>query len=160
MRCWRNAEGSVIDETWYRRLPGLPEHTSAGGVVVRVAGGRVYVALVREGDHPEFVLPKGRAEAGETLEAAARREIAEEAGCTDLVLLGDLGARERLDHTRTAWKKTRYFLFRAAGAGRGHPGVGWFPIDALPAMYWPEQRELVETHRVSIIRLVMTVHGT
>lgn len=148
---------SVIDDTWYRRPPGLPEHTSAGGVVVRIVGGRVQVGLVREGDDPAYTLPKGRVEVGETLEAAARREIAEEAGCTDLILLGALGMRERLDHRRTAWKKTHYFLFRAAGTGRSRPGIRWFPIDALPAMYWPEQHELVETHRDMIVELAKRV---
>jgi len=104
---------------------------------------------VREGPHASFVLPKGHVEAGETLEQAARREIAEEAGVRDLVLLRDLGVRERLDFERTSWKRTRYFLFAARGGPERtiQPSAGWYPLDATPAMFWPEQRALLEQER-------------
>lgn len=145
-----------IDDHWYTRPPGVPAHDAAGGVVVRLADGGVEVALVREGSHPAFVLPKGHVEAGENLEQAARREIAEEAGVRGLRLLADLGARERLDFQRTSWKRTHYFLFAApSDAGRPAPGpVEWFPLDALPAMFWPEQRALLNEERERIRTLL------
>jgi 8-oxo-dGTP pyrophosphatase MutT (NUDIX family) len=56
------------------------EQMSAGGVVVRAAGGRVDVALVRVGPQGRWQLPKGLVEPGESPEAAAAREVREEAG--------------------------------------------------------------------------------
>ena len=133
----------MIDESWYRRPPGIPEHVSAGGVVVRVKDGGVSVALVQEGEHPQYVLPKGHVEEGEELAQAARREIQEECGLTSLTLRAALGLRERLDYRKASWKRTHYFLFMAEQVeavpttqGR-HASVEWFPIDALPSMFWP-----------------------
>ena len=54
-----------------RRRAGL----SCGGT-----GGRILVALTREGDMAHYLLPKGGVEKGESLLEAARREIQEEAG--------------------------------------------------------------------------------
>ena len=144
-----------IDESWYRKPPGIREHTSAGGVVVRVADGRIFVALVREGPLSGYVLPKGHVEAGELPEDAARREVREETGLASLTVLGALGIRERLDYGRTSWKRTHYFLYilgAPPGAGAGH--AEWFPLDALPPMFWPEQRELLEANRERIAQIV------
>lgn len=144
-----------IDERWYRKPPGIEEHTSAGGVVVRVTGGRIVVALVRDGHLPGYVLPKGHVEPGEPMEDAARREVREEAGLAPLVALGELATRERLDYSRTSWKRTHYFLY-VTDASPGTQGgrAEWFPLDALPSMFWPEQREMLETHRPRINELV------
>lgn len=144
----------MVDESWYRRPPQIPEHTSAGGVIVRREGGRIYVALVREGNLPGYVLPKGRVEPGEALELAARREIAEEAGLADLSLLDELGVWERLNYDRSSWKRTHYFLFLARQPEGEQHRVAWFPIDALPPMFWREQRELLVAQRDRIERLV------
>ncbi len=150
----------MIDESWYRRPPGILEHTSAGGVIVRRAHGQLYVALVREGGLPAYVLPKGHVEPGEALDCAARREIAEESGLTDLTLIDELAVRERLDYQKRSWKTTHYFLFvtrQAKGTptdSAHHSEVEWFPIDALPPMFWPEQRELIEVNRAKITGLV------
>ena len=140
-----------IDASWYRRPSGIDAHTSAGGVVVRREGDALLVALVQEGDREAYVLPKGHVEPGERPEDAARREIAEEAGLRDLVSLGPLGVRERLDFDKTSWKRTHYFLFLAPIPGPGR----WFPLEALPAMFWPEQRELLITS-LSQIRSAVT----
>lgn len=141
-----------IDENWYRKPPGIPEHSSAGGVVVRAAGDHVFVALVHEGDQPGYVLPKGHVEPGESPEAAARREVGEEAGLATLISLGALGIRERLDYRRTSWKRTHYFVFMvetSAGAAEGR--AEWFSLDALPPMFWPEQHDLLAAHREDIV---------
>lgn len=146
----------MIDERWYIRPPGVPGHDSAGGIVVRAGEAGPEVLLVCEGAGESFVLPKGHVERGEDVEQAARREIAEEAGVRDLMVLGDLGVRERLNYARTSWKRTRYFLFLAP-AGADHPAAAsarWFPLDALPAMFWPEQRALLEQERPRLLSLV------
>jgi len=144
-----------IDGSWYRKPPGIEEHTSAGGVVVRVTDGRIFVALVREGPRSAYVLPKGHVEAGESVEEAARREVDEEAGLTSLVALGALGTRERLDYRRASWKRTHYFLYLTEAPPDTPEGrAQWFPLDALPPMFWPEQRELLETNHQRILELV------
>ena len=149
-----------IDESWYNRLPGLPEHVSAGGVVARLEDGKIYVAFTRENDYIEYVLPKGHVEEGENLKQTARREIEEEAGFTELNFLAELGVRERLNFTKTSWKRTHYFLFSTNQVeatptdSKHHQGIDWFPIDELPSMFWPEQKELIETNRDKIVELI------
>jgi ADP-ribose pyrophosphatase YjhB (NUDIX family) len=70
-------------------------YTAAGGVVVDPATGRV-LALLRPGrtgpdGRPEVRLPKGHVESGEDCRRAALREVAEEAGVSQLEILADLG---------------------------------------------------------------------
>lgn len=145
-----------IDESWYRRAPGSSQQTAAGGIVVRAVDGRAFIALVREGTGLSYVLPKGRVEAGESVEEAAAREIAEEAGLTDLTLVSPLGMRERYDYRKTHWKLTHYFLYRTEQAD-GQPSdphhayvLHWFPADDLPDLFWPEQAALVREHAAEI----------
>lgn len=150
----------MIDETWYKRPPGVREHLSAGGIVARAENGRVYVALVGEKGLSKFVLPKGHVEAGESLEQAAVREIAEEAGLSQLKLVAPLGIRERLDFGKQAWKKTHYFLFVTGQVDgtptdkKHHYKVGWFPLDEIPDLFWPEQTQLIKDNRDTIVELL------
>ena len=150
----------MIDESWYKRPPRTPEHICAGGVVVRLENGHIQVALVREMDHPDYVLPKGHVEAGESLERAARREIQEESGISNLNLISELGVKERLDFSKKSWKKTYYFLYltdqvEGVPTDKGHHhGLWWFPIDELPAMFWPEQKKFIETNCNKIMELI------
>ena len=140
---------TLIDNTWYQRPPGVPQHTAAGGVVARRAGAQILIALAREKQRADYVLPKGHVEAGEQLEAAARREIMEETGLQDLQLLEALGSAERLDFSRRAWKITHYFLYLTAETdgvptdAAHHSGVWWFALQALPQLFWPEQQALL-----------------
>ena len=150
----------MIDKSWYQRPPGVPDHESAGGIVVRVESGKVYVALVGEKKFNLYILPKGHVEDGESHEQAARREIAEEAGLTDLKLIKKLGIRERLDFQKESWKKTHYFLFTTNQINgkptdtQRHYKVEWFLIDQLPEFVWPEQMELVVHERENIFKII------
>ena len=143
----------VIDETWYHRPPAAKERIAAGGVVLRREGRCVYLALAREGDLPPFVLPKGGVEPDEPIEAAARREILEEVGLSDLRLIGPLAVLERLSYDKRFWVQTHYFLYTTTQKDgtptdtQRHDAVWWFPLDELPVMLWPEQRRLLDTHR-------------
>lgn len=149
-----------IDDSWYHRLPGIPEEISAGGIVVRTQSQQIYIALIRERGAPIYVLPKGRLEAGESIEQAAYREIAEEAGLTHLQLLTALGMRERLSFTKRSWKKVYYFLFATTQIQSDvkHLESGnkleWFPLNQIPQLYWPEQKALVDFNREQIRTMV------
>ncbi|MEM8638409.1 MAG: NUDIX domain-containing protein [Cyanobacteria bacterium P01_G01_bin.54] len=140
----------VIDQSWYQRPLGVAVNESAGGVVFRRADEQIYIALVLEGHkHRAYILPKGRLDPGETIEQAARREIAEEAGFTELRLCDKLGVRERLNLSKKAWKTIHYFLFETSQLD-GMPTdttydyhVDWFAWDALPTVFWPEQQEIL-----------------
>ena len=150
-----------IDESWYVKPAAIRERAAAGGVVVRREDGRLLVAFAREADFAGFVMPKGGVDEGENEEQAARREIAEEIGITDLKLLGDLGVRERLNFQKKRWVSTRYYLYlteqvkgKPLDTVKHYTGATWFPIDALPEMLWPEQRELIESNRGRIIDAV------
>lgn len=149
-----------MDESWYRKPDEIKESITAGGLVARLVDGQVWVALVQEGDHMDYILPKGSLEPGEDLESAARREIEEEAGLSSLELVAKLGVLERLNHRRTSWKITHYFLFttqqeegRPTDRTHGYR-CDWFPIDSLPGMFWAEQKRLIEENRDRIRELV------
>lgn len=152
----------TIDDSWYHRPPDVPEDISAGGVVVRVQENRLFLAVVSEGSLSKYVLPKGRLEPGETLEMAAYREVAEEAGLTDLKLMADLGDRQRLDYSKKRWKKIHYFLFLTQQI-EGKPTdttydyqLHWFDLEEMPPFFWPEQQQLVESNRDRIRDLALT----
>jgi 8-oxo-dGTP pyrophosphatase MutT (NUDIX family) len=64
---------------------------SAGGIVINNSG----LVLIVSQHGTSWSLPKGHIEAGEDRLAAARREIYEEAGITELELVEELGSYER-----------------------------------------------------------------
>ena len=150
----------TIDESWYQKPEGVDTRTAAGGVVARVDAGRILLAFAVEQEFDGYVLPKGHVDPGESVEEAARREIAEEVGVTDLRLIGPLGALDRLSYDKAEWKRTHYFLFATRQVQatptdtQAHQEMAWFPLDELPPIFWPEQRALIEENRESIERLV------
>lgn len=64
----------------------------AGGIVIGDAG---TIALVQHKENVAWLFPKGHVDGDESDEEAARREILEETGITNLELLDDLGTYER-----------------------------------------------------------------
>ena len=108
-----------------------------GGIVLGDSG---TVAMVRHSvSNGIWLFPKGHAEEGETDEEAARREIAEEAGVTDLEFLDDLGTYERYhinpDGTDdySELKEIHMFLFAAPPHAELAPshemdGAKWVPL--------------------------------
>jgi 8-oxo-dGTP pyrophosphatase MutT (NUDIX family) len=107
------------------RRPMRPNEISSGGVVVRRAAERYEVCLVSDGQHWGF--PKGHIEPGETPEAAALREIAEETGIAleSLVLWALLPPSEyvyrRPDHGAVVFKRVHHFVVEVPEGTELHP---------------------------------------
>lgn len=87
---------------------------SAGGVVLNVHG----QILVVNQKHNSWSLPKGHIDLGETVVEAAKREIYEESGLRDLVMLRELGTYQRFkigkggaEEDQSEWKTITFFLF-------------------------------------------------
>lgn len=91
-------------------------HRTAGGIVLGDSG---TIALVRNRKETLWFFPKGHIEEGETDEQAARREIEEETGLTNLELIDDLGTYERYgilpngDDNLESLKSIHMYLFAA-----------------------------------------------
>lgn len=91
-------------------------HT-AGGVVLDAHNRALVIErdVVRQGrQRHEIRLPKGKLEAGETDEQAALREVGEETGYWELVIVADLGEQEVTfeRNGQQITRRERYYLMR------------------------------------------------
>lgn len=89
---------------------------TAGGIVFRHGQNGVEILLIQDAKN-RWTIPKGHIEEGETAQQTARREIGEEAGLTDVDMLGWLGKihfrYRRVD--RLVLMTTQIYLVRAKG---------------------------------------------
>lgn len=95
------------------RSPVHISYTASGGVVTNAEGTHVLLLIRPERD--EVRLPKGHVEPGEAIDAAALREVIEEAGYDDLEIVADLGEQLvafPLDN-KVVQRVEHYFLLRA-----------------------------------------------
>jgi 8-oxo-dGTP pyrophosphatase MutT (NUDIX family) len=120
----------------------------AGGVVVRTVDGELQYLLVEAKNNPGiWVLPKGHIEAGETPEAAAVREVEEEAGVR-ATIVARAGESEFDVRGRTV--RTMFFLMQYQGeAGRTEArGLTWRRYeDALDQVHFDNTRQiLIQAH--------------
>jgi 8-oxo-dGTP pyrophosphatase MutT (NUDIX family) len=69
---------------------------AAGGLIFRRQDGRLQIVLVHRPLQQDWSYPKGKLEQGETLEAAAQREVLEETGL-DCRILRFVGETEYID---------------------------------------------------------------
>jgi diadenosine hexaphosphate hydrolase (ATP-forming) len=114
-----------------------------GGIVFRQEGDRLLVLLVRSKKDPSiWVFPKGHVEAGETVEAAARRETREETG-VDGDLAGRVGEPLEFQSGREP-VSVQYFLIRAREEQASPEGreKRWVPVsEALETLAFESARE-------------------
>ncbi len=109
---------------------------TAGGIVFRRnKTGDVEILLIQDAKD-RWTIPKGHIEEGEAAAQTARREIGEEAGLTDVDMLGWLGKihfrYRRLD--KLVLMTTQIYLVRARGDTNAIQkeewmnGIRWFPF--------------------------------
>ena len=123
----------------------------AGGVVIRSVGASARFLLVTAKREPErWVLPKGGIDKGESAEAAALREVREEAGVEARVRLSLGAIRYPIPGDE---RQIEFFLMdyvkdvTAEDARR----VSWFEFDdAVKRVRFEEPREILERARKAI----------
>ncbi len=141
---------------------------SAGGVIYKKNGNEVEVALIGLKNGKVWALPKGHIEEGESVEEAARREVAEETGLRGKVIdkidkieywyrWPDENG-EKVTHHKIVYF---YLMEYEEGSTEDHDWeveeVRWFPIDEAirTATYKNERRilekakEMIEKHETS-----------
>jgi 8-oxo-dGTP pyrophosphatase MutT (NUDIX family) len=145
-----------------RATAPIIREVSAGGVAWRGAQGAEEVVLVEVGERRRWQLPKGLVDRGETPEAAALREIREEAGITGEVEapLGQVEywyVRSEQDRGKVrVHKRVVFFLVRATGgdvADHDHEvhAAAWFPIDeAAETLAFESEREVVRKAQATL----------
>jgi DNA-binding response OmpR family regulator/8-oxo-dGTP pyrophosphatase MutT (NUDIX family) len=125
----------------------MPEVRAAGGVVWRPGphGEREY-AVVHRPRYDDWSLPKGKLEAGETLEAAALREVAEETGMQ--CRLGPHLRTLRYTDQKGRLKTADFYLMEAVGGeftgGAEVDELRWLDAaDALRLLTYERDRDLL-----------------
>ena len=137
-----------------RRSLRRVEEVSAGGLTIDTLAPAMPAVLIARHDRRGrliWSLPKGHVEPGETIEAAAVREVEEETGIQGRVI-GTLGtidfwfvAEERRIH-----KTVHHYLLEAAGGELSDADievveVAWVPFSELTArLAYADERKLVE----------------
>lgn len=132
--------------------------TSAGGLIVSRYGTEWYILIMKDRGG-NWTFPKGKIEAGESHEEAARREIAEEVGISGLTTLAVLPASRYWYFRKGSIRKTvHFFLFRAQRRNKpvvqkeeGISAAKWVKLsDAVRLVGYPDTNGplLRETERV------------
>ena len=147
-----------------RRRKAVKRARSAGGVVFRRAGDEVQI-LVLQHEGGKWMLPKGTIEPGETPEAVALREVAEETGLSSVRVITDLGQERYSFFWRTEGtyydKTVHYFLLEFLGGEEVRPqreegfvAAEWVNLDeALARIKYKETREIVNRARAALVTL-------
>lgn len=130
----------------------VERHVSAGGVVYRIVGGNVEMALCGRLQPLRWSLPKGTPDQGESLEETALREVREETGL-DAEIEGPIGNINYwfvIHDSRAHCNKTVHFYLMAyrGGSTDDHDPefdeVEWFSSeDALKSLVHRDEVKVV-----------------
>ncbi len=132
---------------------------SAGAYILREIDGKLKVALAQHRRNEKvWSIPKGHVEPGETIEQAALREIAEEAGLFSVTLISYLGSilRESVKENGDILQKTIHYYLAYASDDHQQPSqptddkftsVGWFPAQrAIQLLPYESDRAFFREH--------------
>lgn len=137
------------------RKPSIQEivrEPTAGGIVFRRnKDGEIEILLIQDAKD-RWTIPKGHIEEGETAQVTAKREIGEEAGLSEVDVLGWLGKihfrYRRID--KLVLMTTQIYLVRAKGDTNAIKkedwmnGIKWFKFnDALDAIEYEDIGKLM-----------------
>lgn len=125
-----------------RRVQRAQRETSAGGVVFRRGpDGQLRYLLIRD-SYRNWGFPKGHLEVGEPPADAARREVTEETGLTDLILHGPIRVIDWYFRFRgkTIHKYCHFFLLESR-AGEPVPQAD----EGITECAWRQHEEALET---------------
>jgi 8-oxo-dGTP pyrophosphatase MutT (NUDIX family) len=134
------------------QIQEIVREPTSGGIIFRHGdGGGVEILLIQDGKD-RWTIPKGHIEKGETAEQTTRREIGEEAGLTDIEILGWLGKiyfrYRRVD--RLVLMTTQIYLVKAIGSTdeikkeKWMKDIRWFSFqDALDAIEYEDIGKLM-----------------
>jgi 8-oxo-dGTP pyrophosphatase MutT (NUDIX family) len=138
-------------------MPTL-DQTSAGGVVFRRGGaatGEIEIALILVGPQARWQLPKGLVNAGETPEATALREVAEETGLQTVLVApidlieywyyGSRGSQKVRFHKRVHFFLLAYLSGDVANHDHEVDEARWVSLQAAKKMLaFAGERKVVE----------------
>jgi len=122
---------------------------AAGGIVTRLTSkGRLRILLVHRPAYDDWSFPKGKVDPGETVEAAALREVLEESG-VEARLGAELGTVEYTDPAGTR-KIVRYWAMEAVNgefvANSEVDEIKWLSRrKALDALSYEPDRALLQS---------------
>jgi len=148
---------------------------SAGGVVfarraTAISGEDLRILLLQH-ETGKWMLPKGTIEPGETPEAVARREVAEETAIRNVRIISDLGEERYVFFWKaedTYYDKTvHYYLMEFLGGEEALPQreegfvrCEWVTVrDALDRIKYKETRQVVRRAQAVLARIVPEVLG-
>lgn len=120
---------------------------SSGGVISVIHENELYLLLLRY-ENGRLAFPKGRVDAGETLRQAAKREVQEETGLVEpLVMqkLGEVTYRSENPSQNMHEKVMHVFLMQAENAlHTREENAGWYPLQkAQQEMQLAGEREIL-----------------
>ena len=118
----------------------MTKELSAGGIITRVINGETEILLIKQPDD-KFGYPKGHIKSAESERMAAKREIIEETGYTDVVIRKKLGIinRDSLNpEGRHIVKKIVMFRAEIGGAKQAETDETtiWVKLSNALSMFW------------------------